>query len=98
MDVTFIERMLNNFGLPILALIAVFVGVWRVLVWLAPRADRLINSHVTFVTEVGNTQKQIVITQQEIANSLNSQDRNLQTMLTHITKERQWPDERNHSP
>lgn len=43
------EAVLNRWGLPILLLMAVGWAVWKVARWLAPRFDRLADSHVDLV-------------------------------------------------
>jgi hypothetical protein len=55
------EAVLNRWGLPILLLIVVGWAAWKVVEWLAPRFDRLIDSHVDLVetlkTRVGNIEE-----------------------------------------
>lgn len=46
------ESIANRWGLPILLLLAVGWAVWKVARWLAPRIDRLVDSHVGFVNAI----------------------------------------------
>ncbi len=49
-------QMIREFGVPISMLIAIFAGIWQVLRWLAPRCDRVIDSHTEFV---GSLEKEV---------------------------------------
>jgi hypothetical protein len=43
------EGVLNRWGLPILLLLVVGWAVWKLARWIAPRIDRIVDSHVKFV-------------------------------------------------
>ncbi len=44
----------DRFGVAVTLLIAIGVTAWRVVKWLAPRVDKVVDSHVSFVSKVGD--------------------------------------------
>ena len=47
-------QVLDRYGVSVGVLMAVLFFLWRVSQWLGPRIDRLADSHVVFVSRVGD--------------------------------------------
>ena len=45
---------LDRFGVAVCVLIAIGVTAWRVGKWMGPRVDKVVDSHVGFVSKVGD--------------------------------------------
>ena len=48
-DVDAISKLIGNFGFPIVLVLMLAFAGWRVLVWLGPRVDKMIDGHVKFL-------------------------------------------------
>lgn len=70
-------KLIQNLGFPTAVCLAVGAFLWRLMVWLKPRADKIIDAHLGLVTTLATEQRkhnealtQIAVTQQQQASLL----------------------------
>lgn len=59
MDMTPFERRFNLYGLPLVLLGFVLLGIWRFSEWVLPRAETAITTHFQFVKSAKETQERL---------------------------------------
>lgn len=70
-----LEGLLNRWGLPLVLLGAVGFAVWKLMRWMEPRANRLVDSHVDLVETLKKRLEQIEENSEEANKRLESIDR-----------------------
>lgn len=60
----------QNFGVSVAMLAMIFMFLWRVLVWLKPRIDKLIDSHINLVETTAKSVDSLTKSRERDCNSL----------------------------